>query len=131
VLTHGLALKPGKPAITGYDDSSRCLLVGLPGHPVSAMMVFELLLGWVTDTLTAPRPSRTVEAVTDRNIPGAAGKDTLQMVRLTETEGRYTASPLFLKSGLVRRTSEADGYVVIGRNREGLRAGETVRVFLF
>ncbi len=34
VLTHGLALKPGKPAITGYDDSSRCLLVGLPATPL-------------------------------------------------------------------------------------------------
>ena len=47
VFTHGLAMKPGKPTILGWDDESKTLLAGLPGHPVSALMVFELLLGWL------------------------------------------------------------------------------------
>ena len=39
VLVHGLALKPGKPTIISLNDGK--LFIGLPGHPVSAMMVFE------------------------------------------------------------------------------------------
>ncbi len=130
VLTHGLAIKPGKPTITGYDDVSQTLLIGLPGHPVSAIMVFEMILSWLWDTLTPPRGVPSIEASIDRNLPGAPGKDTLQMVKLTEVNGRYIACPIFGKSGNITRLSIADGYVVIPRNKEGLKAGEAVRVQL-
>lgn len=131
LLTHGLALKPGKPTILGFDPARRRLCVGLPGHPVSALMVFEslLLTAW-RQALGLAAPF-TVQARATANIPGAAGRETLQPVSLHEQEGEYLARAVYGKSGLITRLAQADGYIVIDRNREGIRAGETVRVYPF
>ena len=82
VLTHGLAIKPGKPTITGFDAASQTLLVGLPGHPVSAMMVFEVLLAWLAVEATGGRQPLPISARMASNLATAAGKDTLQLVSL-------------------------------------------------
>lgn len=133
VLTHGLALKPGKPTIVGYDDPSRTLFIGLPGHPVSAMMVFEGLLSWLWRQLTVPAESARdflIEATLERNVPSSPGKETLQLVALREDGGRYLAVPVHGQSGLITRLSMADGYIRIGHNQEGLTKGQPVRVHL-
>ena len=44
-----LALKPGKPTILGVDKESESVLMGLPGHPGAALVVFRLLAGWLED----------------------------------------------------------------------------------
>jgi putative molybdopterin biosynthesis protein len=41
LLLHGLATRPGKPAIVGVIDQKPVL--GVPGYPVSAALVFELI----------------------------------------------------------------------------------------
>jgi molybdopterin molybdotransferase len=53
---------------------------------------------------------------------------TFQLVKLTE-DGK--AEPVFTKSGMISPMSEADGYMILEENKEGLRAGETARVFLW
>jgi len=130
LLTHGLAIKPGKPTIIGYDDNYGTLLLGLPGHPVSAIMVFRIILGWLKSLLSPGYSDFPVEAAIDRNIPGAPGKDTLQMVKLINKDGKYIARPVFGKSGNIIKLAAADGYTVIHRNKEGLKAGEVIRVHL-
>lgn len=128
VLTHGLAIKPGKPTILGWDDPSRSLLVGLPGHPVSAFLVFRLLIGQTLQTLTGqPAPPALTARLTD-NVPAAEGKTTLQLVSLRDDGTGYSASPIFGASGLITRLTRADGYLEIPRDSEGLRAGSVVRV---
>ncbi|MBL8046897.1 MAG: hypothetical protein JNL09_10160, partial [Anaerolineales bacterium] len=42
VLVHGVALKPGKPAILAVCDGKP--VIGLPGNPVSAMVVADLFV---------------------------------------------------------------------------------------
>ena len=74
VWTHGLALKPGKPTIVGMDKPSGTLLIGLPGHPVAAIMVFQLLLVWLQKNLRGEKETPGVPAVLSSNIPGAAGR---------------------------------------------------------
>ena len=130
LLTHGLAIKPGKPTILAYNEAHGCLLVGLPGHPVSAMLVFETLLVWLWRTLTGQRFPLPIEAVIDQNTPGDPGKQTLQLVRLEQTDHGYMAKPVLGKSGLITRLAQSDGYMVIGQNREGVVKGETVQVYL-
>ena len=39
VLVHGIAIKPGKPAVLG--EAGGKAVVGLPGYPVSAIVVME------------------------------------------------------------------------------------------
>lgn len=131
VFTHGLAVKPGKPTILGLDQASGTLLIGLPGHPVSAMMVFELLLGRLFRELTDCLPPPAIPAVLTCNIASAAGKLTCLPVSLTWNGTIYEAAPIFGKSGLITTLTRADGYCIIDRSLEGLQTGETVLVHLF
>lgn len=131
VFTHGLALKPGKPTILGSDMESRTLMVGLPGHPVAAMAVFEMLLVWLKQNLQGEMPGIAVPAKLTGNVPAAPGRKTLLFVELVQDEKGYLANPVFGKSGLMSTMTRADGYTVIERNQEGLKPGEQVWVHLF
>ena len=131
VYTHGMAIKPGKPTILGYDDASHTLLSGLPGHPVSAMMVFELLFGWLLREITGGGQAPFIPARISSNVPTSPGRLTCWPVRLEWAEGGMTADPVFGKSGLITTLTKAGGYFVVDRDTEGLKAGETVKVYLF
>ena len=130
VFTHGLALKPGKPTILGYNQQTDTILVGLPGHPVAAMLVFELVvLAYYREQL-AIKKDFTLSAMLETNLAGAPGKTTCQLVEVIDTEERYIARPIFGKSGLISILSKANGYILIERNQEGIKAGEQVNVHL-
>lgn len=131
VYTHGMAIKPGKPTILGYDSRTRTLLAGLPGHPVSAMMVFELLFGWLLCELTGSAQAHAIPARLSCNVASSPGKLTCWPVRLEWTGSEALAEPIFGKSGLITTLTGADGYFTVERDTEGLRAGQTVLVHLF
>jgi len=131
VFTHGLALKPGKPTILGVNETDKTLMVGLPGHPVAAMAVFEMLLVWLKRELTCETEKGKVPAVLSGNVPGAPGRQTLLFVELEQTEDGYIAKPIFGKSGLMSTMTRADGYTTIGMLQEGLKSGEKVWVHTF
>ena len=120
VFLHGLAIKPGKPTILGHDEKSKTLLVGLPGHPVSAMVVFELLFG--------KKDKKPIPATLSVNVPSAEGKLTFYPCILTDD---YEVMPIFSKSGLITALTKADGYFLIERDKEGLQKGERVMVYSF
>ena len=131
LLTQGLALKPGKPTILGYDGATETILLGLPGHPAAAMIVFQLLIGWLWEDRSGQRPSWPVPASLTVNIPAAPGRAVCQTVRLVaDGDGTRKAVPVFGRSGLISTLTEADGYIMIPENKEGLKKGETVDVFL-
>jgi len=132
VLVHGLAIKPGKPTILAFDKARRVTLLGLPGHPVSAMMVFDLLFVRTTrsyfgetDLFSVPVP---VPAAIACNIASSPGKTTCQQVTLRREGNGYIAEPVFGKSGMMSSLTRAHGYVLIDKNTEGLRKGENVWV---
>lgn len=131
VFTHGLALKPGKPTIIGYDDTSKSLFLGLPGHPVAAMLVFRLLLEWMQVNVYGMREAYATQAYMELNVAGAPGRQTCILVELVLQEDRqtYLAKPILGKSGLISTLSRACGYVVIDKNTEGVTAGELVHVW--
>ena len=136
VLTHGIALKPGKPTILAYDEESATVLAGLPGHPAAAMMVFELLIGWLYCQLTGMQQPRRIPAKISENVAAAGGKTTCLLVKLTEETDDisgcvYRAQPLFGKSGLMTMLTEADGYTLIDTDDEGLKEDQIVQVVLF
>jgi molybdopterin molybdotransferase len=131
VFTHGLAVKPGKPTILGWDEESKTMLAGLPGHPVSAMIVFELLFGYLLDRLFERPAPFPVPARLSCNVPGTPGRSVCQPVILHLEDGAYSAEPVFGKSGMITTLIWADGYIIIDLNKEGLRKGEPVLVHLF
>ena len=130
VLTHGIAAKPGKPTITGFDEESQTLFIGLPGHPAAALMVYEQILISLWRCLTCCEKERTLKAKVNVNVPSAPGRMTFQLVKLIEDD-ELQAVPVFARSGMISPVSEADGYFVMTENQEGIRPGDTVNVHLW
>jgi molybdopterin molybdotransferase len=132
VLVHGISFRPGKPTILAICDNTP--VIGLPGNPVSAMVVFELLVTpmlWRWQGLTRPPESRTVKARLARNVASVAGREDRVQVRLEEREDGLWADPVFGKSNLIFTLVKAHGLIKIPLDKTGLSAGELVEVRLY
>lgn len=132
VLVHGIAHRPGKPTIVALIEGKPAF--GLPGNPVSAMIVFRIL---VRPTLYAlmgctqiPQP-KTVRARLSKNIPSVTGREDHVQVRLSDVDGELRAEPVFGKSNLIYTLIRADGVVVVPLDKGGLYAGEEVPVHIY
>ena len=139
VLTHGLAVKPGKPTILGFDEPTRTALIGLPGHPVAAMLLFREVAGRLWETLTGQyqvEKKTSVEGILTANVAASPGRKTWQLVTVDfegkrdEAAGLPQVTPVWGKSGMIRTLSQADGYMEIEKNDEGINRGEQVKVWL-
>lgn len=129
ILTHGIALKPGKPTILSYDKESHTVFFGLPGHPVAAMMVFILLAKWLAKDITNHQDEmRNVTAEMGCNVAGAPGRTTCLLVSLEKQNDKLVAWPIYGKSGVLMSLVNSDGYVLMDLNLEGLQKGEKVEV---
>jgi molybdopterin molybdotransferase len=131
VFTNGLAIKPGKPSILCYDKQSDTILAGLPGHPVSALVVFKVLFSWLVKQLTGQKKPFPIPAKLSCNLAGSEGRTVYQPVSLHSSEEGLSAQPVFGKAGMISTLTNADGFIIIDKNREGIQKGETVRVFLW
>lgn len=131
VITHGLSIKPGKPTIIAFDDRTDTLLVGLPGHPVAALTVFQILIVWLIQEKTGQSEQMPLLAKIQTNVAGAPGKTTCLLLEIIKTENDYIAKPILGKSGLINTMVRAYGYTLIEMNREGLQKGEMVEVYRF
>ena len=134
VLVHGVALKPGKPIIIGYCRNTP--IFGLPGHPVSAAVCFDLFVKPVIHFLSGLRnydqlPAATVNAILKRNINSAAGRLDLIRVRLSSDKGEYFAFPVLGRSGAISSLSRAHGYFMIEEDIQGLQEGNLIEVHLY
>ena len=131
VWCHGLAVKPGKPTLLA--DLAGVPLIGLPGHPLSALVVFRLLgvpLVRLVGGCTAPPPEGRVAARLTRAVPSAAGRLDAVQVRLDQgdDEALPRAEPLFGRSAQLSLLSRADGFVLVDEDALGLEAGSLVAV---
>jgi molybdopterin molybdotransferase len=134
LVAHGVSISPGKPTIIARKENKT--LWGLPGHPVSAMIIFDIFLKYLFGKLVGltnltEYNSHAIEAELDRNIESATGREDYIRVKLSHVEDRWLATPILGKSGLISTMVEADGIVRIDMNTEGLYKGETVQVRLF
>ena len=132
VLVHGIAHKPGKPTIVALVDGKPAF--GLPGNPVSAMVVFGILVRPVIQALMGRREApvtRGVHARLTKDIRSATGREDHVQVKLVESEDGLVADPVFGKSNLISTLVEADGVVVVPLDDGGLYAGDEVFVRLY
>lgn len=129
VLVHGLSIKPGKPTIVG--DGKGKLVVGLPGHPVSSIVVFKAIIEPFILALQSRNEIRPqVKAEMTHNFPSSPGKETYHMVKLQMENGKYLATPSFGKSGMITLLSDSQGYIVIREHEEGINKGDLRDVYL-
>ncbi len=133
VIVHGVSIKPGKPTILGVVDGTP--VIGLPGHPVSGMVIFDVFvrdLLWGLAGRTPPRRfGRVVRARLQRRIPSAGGREDHVRVLLEERDGEVWAVPQLGKSGIITTMTRADGLVVVPLGQDGVAEGAVVEVELF
>ncbi|AOY76630.1 gephyrin-like molybdotransferase Glp [Clostridium formicaceticum] len=130
VFIHGLAVKPGKPTIIGKVKNKA--VFGLPGQPVSALVVYQTLVTYLIKNLygdESPVPYITGELTV--NIASAPGREHYVMVKISEDDKKIVVSPVHGKSGMLTMMTKSMGYVKIDTNQEGLLKGENVKVYLF
>jgi molybdopterin molybdotransferase len=125
IWCHGLAIKPGKPTLLG--QCAGVPLIGLPGNPLSALVVFRLVgvpLVWRLAGCEVPPPEPSSRARLSRDLPSAAGR--LDVVQVSLHDG--VAEPIFGPSALLSVLTRADGYLVIPEPATGLDGGTEVEV---
>ena len=128
VHIHGISVQPGQPTIVGVIDEK--IVIGLPGNPVSALMIFNAFVAEPLSRLAGIDDDfelKTVKGVMTRRIHSQVGRMQYQLVRVEGSE----VHPIFKDSGAIFSLSTADGYVKIPKLVELLDEGEEVEVYLF
>jgi molybdopterin molybdotransferase len=130
ILVHGISVKPGKPTLIGTlpGEDDDVVLFGLPGYPVSALMIFH---GFVAPFL------REIAGVKEfmgkklgfmlplsRRYHSARGRSHFVLVKI---EGDI-ADPILKDSGAITALAEADGYFEVPKNVEIIEKGEKIKV---
>jgi len=134
VHAHGIAISPGKPTLIASVNGKP--VFGLPGHPVSALVVAQVFLAPFIRYLGGEELKRgpagaRVRAVLAGSVRSAQGREEYVRVKIEETRGQISARPVFGKSGMLSTLVKADGFVVVPIHAEGIPTGETVDVILF
>ncbi len=128
IWCHGLAIKPGKPTLLAECDGVP--VIGLPGNPRSALVVFRLVgmpvVRLVGGCAAAP-PEPSVRARLSRDLASATGR--FDVVQVTVRDG--VATPVFGLSALLSVLTAADGYIVIPEEATGVDGGSVVDVTLY
>jgi molybdopterin molybdotransferase len=131
VLVHGVNVRPGKPTILAVCD--RKPVIGLPGNPVSALVIAGLFVTPMLERLLGlqrPRVQAQVTARLSLNIASQAGREDWIPVTLSADADDFLADPIFFKSNLIFNLVRADGLLYIPADSTGLTAGENVRIYL-
>jgi molybdopterin molybdotransferase len=133
MVVHGIALRPAMP--TGLAILEGKPVVVLSGNPVAAITGFELFARPLICKLLGTKKEEqrpTVKAKMTRKIATALGKKNFLRVLVTNKSEELFAEPISAKgSGNLTTMTRANGYVIVPENREGVREGETVTVYLF
>ena len=128
VYIHGISVQPGKPTIVGVVDGK--IIIGLPGNPVSALMIFNVFVAPAITKLSGINydfAKNTTKGILQKRIHSPVGRMQYQLVKI-DGDKIY---PIFKDSGAIFSLSTADGYVKVLKSVELIDKGEELEVFLF
>ena len=129
LLQHGLATKPGKPTIIAVCEGKP--VIGLPGNPVSALLVARQLLPHLIARASGQQleSPREIRARLTLRVASETGREDWIALRLRQQDGDYPlAEPIFGKSNLIFTLVQADALLRVPLNTGGLDAGSLVDV---
>ena len=136
LLVHGVAIRPGKPTILARIGKK--IFWGLPGQPVSALMICRVFalpslerLQGIVRSKGAAVSAGTLTAVLTRQAPSVHGRTDCLPVTVSVQGSEAVATPVFGKSAMIGILARADGYIVIPEHVEGLDQGTRVQVHFF
>jgi molybdopterin molybdotransferase len=130
ILVHGISISPGKPTILAKVQDKA--FWGMPGHVVSAMIVFsrvvEPFIGHISGKSDGKKKELRLQARLSRNVASTQGRVDFIRVQLRADGGQLWADPVLGKSGLISTMVKAEGLIEIDINTEGLEKGAVVEV---
>ncbi len=130
VVLHGVNIKPGKPVILAIVNGKP--VIGLPGYTVSAVITLNLFVRNLVDALlgTVSKPCRFLEATLSRPLSSKLGVEEFIRIKLGKVGKTLMASPTSRGAGAVMSLVQADGFLIVPSNSEGIGAGEQVNIEL-
>jgi putative molybdopterin biosynthesis protein len=130
VLTHGVAIKPGKPVVLGEVTGKP--VIGVPGYSVSAVLVADLFVKPIIyGKLGAVPPVREkTSAIVSRKIVSPMGTEEFVRVKLGQVGDKIIATAISRGAGVIMSMVRADGILRVPRLSEGYNAGQSVSVEL-
>ncbi|MDL2211928.1 molybdopterin biosynthesis protein [Erysipelotrichaceae bacterium OttesenSCG-928-M19] len=129
ISVHGIAIKPGKPAILG--SINQAMVIGLPGYPVATYIVFKQVFLPIIDRLYHQSVDyEIVEATLSKTIYSSLKHIEFVRVKLGYVNEQFIATPLARGAGISMSLAEADGLIVIEKESEGYQKNSTVKVVL-
>lgn len=138
VLVHGINIKPGKPTILAVCNGKA--VIGLPGNPVSALVIARLFILPVINKLMGVKSKiqKTIFAQLTINIPSQTGREDYIPIRLIAMQDEndrgnpvcMRAEPVFGKSNLIFSLAVADGLLRIPASQTGFHAGDIAEIIL-
>jgi putative molybdopterin biosynthesis protein len=130
LLAHGIDVMPGKPAVLGVVAGKP--VIGVPGYPVSAIVIAREILRPALETLLGSKSESTVtaRALVPKKIPSHLGLEEFIRVTLGRVGDKLIAVPLARGAGAITTMVHADGFLRIPSLVEGLNAGEEAEVEL-
>ncbi|MDR3063397.1 MAG: molybdopterin molybdenumtransferase MoeA [Methanobrevibacter sp.] len=127
VFIHGISVQPGKPTIVGVINEK--VVIGLPGNPVSALIIFNVFIASAIAKLAGINlntEKKVIKAKLARRIHSPQGRIQYQLVKLENN----LVYPIFKDSGAIFSLSSADGYVKVPKSVEILEENEEIEVYL-
>ena len=130
VFVHGISIKPGKPTIIGKSKDK--LIFGLPGHPISSIVVFNIIVKKLIESLYfCGDKDDYYYGILSHNLHSTPGRTTYQMIAKTIENNEIVINPIFGKSGMTTLMTKSNGYIILGNSVEGLEKGSRVKVYKF
>jgi putative molybdopterin biosynthesis protein len=125
VLIHGVAIKPGKPAIIGRIDKKP--IIGMPGYPLSALTVLREIVLPLVHRFGLPAVSfGTVDARFTASVSKDMGSDEFILCSLGLVGTSWVLSPLSRGAGVQMSAVRSNAYLKIPAGVEGCERGKTV-----
>lgn len=130
LLVHGIALKPGKPAILGMIGKKP--FIGVPGYPVSGIIVMEEIVKYAVSQMTKREiePPEEISAAVSRRLTSSLKYKEFIRCRAARVGGKTVAVPMNRGAGIVSGLAKASGIICTEQNSEGFEAGESANIRL-
>jgi putative molybdopterin biosynthesis protein len=129
VLVHGIAIKPGKPAIIGRIEKKP--VIGMPGYPLSALTVLREIVTPLVHMFGLPVPSPgSVDARLTVSVSKDIGSDEFILCSLGHVGDQWVLSPLSRGAGVQMSAVRSNAYLRLPSGSEGAETGSTVTATL-
>ncbi len=128
LVFHGIAIKPGKPAVLGHIGNVP--FIGVPGYPVSGIIVMEEIFKSILSLLTARRYENSPKLrakLTKQTVSSLKYKEYIRC-RVGFLDSTAVAVPMERGAGIVTGFAKASGIFTIPQSSEGKQRGEEVEI---